>query len=267
MKYAESNYQASNKLGLYISYGLYVGLQVINLFFRLVLIIFNKIIAEKDRAPQKTSPPNILKVDEETGKVLNIEKLPKPKELKFPESDDATTTNPKLVAFAGCANLCLYNLGAAHAILQTPNAKKLKAEGKLKCLGGSSGAFVAIMFAMQLDCVELVERLRSRFIDKRKRLGGCIGVYSWGVRGPLEECIDTQLEKDKADDTDIVSTHGVGESNSTAEVSGRKYFKGRKILGRLKDNALNVSMTRFNPSFEYCIFLNNHDDGALSKLS
>ena len=56
--------------------------------------------------------------------------------------------------------------------------------------GGSSGALVAAPFALGVDCARVMLRLsHEQFALHRRRIGGCIGIYSAGVRGTLSRAI------------------------------------------------------------------------------
>ena len=59
--------------------------------------------------------------------------------------------------------------------------------GRIKLLGGSSGAIVSGVVATDVDIVRLIELFRLRFIKNRHRIGGCVGVYSKEVGLSLDQ--------------------------------------------------------------------------------
>ena len=187
----------------------------------------------KDRAPQRLAPAATLREEvsmmtEDMGKLTGFECLPPVPPL--PE-DERTDT----VAFAGCANLCCYTLGAAFALQQAPNYADLRRRGKLRVVGGSSGALVGAFFAMDIDCGVCMHIMRARFRRHRHRLGGCIGIFSREVR-------------------DILRT-AIRDSNRAGRTDGP--------VDRLEGERLRVSVTRFNPWPQHATISSFSDEDAV----
>ena len=144
--------------------------------WHLVRYVASTFLPDKDRAPRRIHrSPRYISVGED-GQILGLDRLPPVPPL------------PPLgsVAIAGCANLACYSFGAAYALQQAPNA----VVGELVVSGGSSGAFVAAPFALGVDCARVMLRLsHETFVHHRRRVGGCIGIYSAGVRSILARAI------------------------------------------------------------------------------
>ena len=141
--------------------------------WHLVRYLASTLLPDRDRAPGRLHrSPRYISVGED-GQILGLDRLPPVPPLP-----------PHLgsVAIAGCANLACYSFGAAYALQQAPNA----VVGELVVSGGSSGAFVAAPFALGVDCARVMLRLsHETFVHHRRRVGGCIGIYSAGVRSIL----------------------------------------------------------------------------------
>jgi hypothetical protein len=138
------------------------------------------------------------------------------------------------IAFAGCANLCCYTLGAAYALQRAPNYSKLRQQGKLRVSGGSSGALIGSFFAMDLDGSICLQLLRSRFCAHKHRLGGCIGIFSREVRHILQTAMRS--------------------ANST---------RTDEPVERLEGERLRVSVTRFNPAPQHVVVSDFADEASL----
>ena len=191
----------------------------------LLLSICTRLLPVKDRAPRRLPPSSLLREDP-SGCVIGLEYLPPVPSL--PE-DERTET----IAFAGCANLCCYTLGAAYAVQCAPNYSELRQQGKLRVAGGSSGALVGAFFAMDLDCSICVQIMRTRFRAHRQRLGGCIGIFSREVREILRSAMRTAN-------------------------AGRTDDPVSRLDGRLR-----VSVTRFNPAPQREVITSYPDEAAL----
>lgn len=139
--------------------------------------VFSAFAADRDRAPQRLKEgPRFLSVGA-NGQLIGLGKLP-----PVPPLPDLQT-----LAFAGCANLCMYMAGVAYAIQQAPNFEAQK--GKLKVRGGSSGAFVAAPFASGCNMAEFMRLTHEKFAQNSRRLGGCIGLYSASIGSILGESL------------------------------------------------------------------------------
>ena len=145
--------------------------------WHLVRYVTSTILPDKDRAPRRLHrSPRYISVGKD-GQILGLDRLPPVPPLP---------AHVGSVAIAGCANLACYSFGAAYALQQAPNA----AVGELVVSGGSSGALVAAPFALGVDCARVMLRLsHEQFAQHRRRVGGCIGIYSAGVRGVLSRAI------------------------------------------------------------------------------
>ena len=182
--------------------------------WHLVRYVASTIVPDKDRAPRRLHrSPRYISVGED-GEIIGLDRLPPVPPLP-----------PHLgsVAIAGCANLACYSFGAAYALQQAPNA----AVGELVVSGGSSGAFVAAPFALGVDCARIMLRLsHETFVRHRRRVGGCIGIYSAGVRGIL--------------------------SRAFAEAAAARGEEADVLVARASEQGrLRVSVTRFAPLAEH----------------
>eukprot|EP00401_Gymnodinium_catenatum_P067034 CAMPEP_0117518616 /NCGR_PEP_ID=MMETSP0784-20121206/32223_1 /TAXON_ID=39447 /ORGANISM="" /LENGTH=344 /DNA_ID=CAMNT_0005314541 /DNA_START=15 /DNA_END=1049 /DNA_ORIENTATION=+ len=136
----------------------------------------NQVLPRKDRAPRRLPPPRWLSVSAD-GRLDGLEQLPPLPPLSFEEM---------AVAFAGCANLCMYSFGVAYALQQAPGSNAVRWHWS----GASSGAVVAAPLAMGLSCADVVLNAHQRFVKERMRVGGCIGIYSRSIRGIMQDQID-----------------------------------------------------------------------------
>jgi len=88
------------------------------------------------------------------------------------------------VAFVPCSNLCLYAFGAAACLQRAKNYEQLRP--RLRFLGTSSGALVAVALALDVDVPKLFERCLDDLDTLNARVGGWIGAYSVTISGIVE---------------------------------------------------------------------------------
>lgn len=195
------------------------------LFFRILTAAWHRlrallcmVLPDCDRAPKRLPEgPRFLSVDGR-GQLVGLDRLPEVPQL--PEGAVET------LCISGCANVAMYTLGAAYALQKAPNYKEAVRRGELRTSGSSSGAFVAAPFAMGLDCSNFMRICWLKFTEHRRRVGGCIGIYSTSVRGVLRRAM-------RGDDDD----GNAPQRQRSPDELARDLGGGR----------LTVGVTRFNP--------------------